>query len=81
MQADIERVELLFHASQMASTLRLDLNILPISASLLVDGQISGGLDRHPAAATLDGQSAAESRLPLLDISEIGVSATAQLVG
>ncbi len=88
--AEIERVELLFTAAQLASTLRMDLHILPISASLLAGGQAAGSsggggsgssLDRQPAAAEPKGVQVAASRMPVLDINEFGVSTTFQLLG
>jgi hypothetical protein len=77
IQASIERVELLFHSSQMASLLRIDLQVLPISASLLADGP---GVATAEVDAGQEGRAAA-SRMPLLDVDEFGVSATLQLVG
>ena len=79
--AEVARVELLFVSSQLASTLRMDLHILPVVASLLIElpadtaaaGKTTGG----PAAEVPE----AASRMPVLEITDVSASATVHLIG
>lgn len=74
-------MELLFVSSQLASTLRMDLHILPVVASLLTERPAeaagAGGPTGGPAAEVPE----AASRMPVLEVTDLNASATVQLIG
>lgn len=74
-------MELLFVSSQLASTLRMDLHILPVVASLLIELPA----DTAAAGRTIGGPAAevpeAASRMPVLEITDVSASATVHLIG
>ncbi len=83
--AEVVRVELLFVSSQLASTLRMDLHILPVVASLLTElpgGAASGGAPAsRPESAPAAEAPEAASRMPVLEVTDLSASATVQLSG
>lgn len=77
-------MEILFASSQLASTLRMDVHILPVAASLLTCPL--PGSTAQPAQAEASGHAAGEaleaaSRVPILEVTDISASATVQLIG
>ena len=83
--AEVGRVELLFVSSQLASTLRMDLHILPVVASLLTEQVGSTNRGNAPASRPESAPSAeapeAASRMPVLEVTDLSASATVQLIG
>ncbi len=83
--AEVARVELLFVSSQLASTLRMDLHILPVVASLLTERPAGTGAAVAAAGAGAGAPSSdapeAASRMPVLEVTDLNASATMQLIG
>jgi len=81
---EVARVEVLFASSQLASTLRMDVHILPVGASLLTCPLPNS--TAQPAQAGASKQAAGElpeaaSRVPILEVTDVNASATVQLIG